>query len=162
MTAQEVSIFLRLPMTTVYEMTSKGKLSGVKCGRQWRYQKADVLQYLNRGRPTAGDASSHEKRKFPRLKTCLSAKLAGLLSETKGLEYEGCIRNISEEGLLIDCAPFQLEPGDPVRISFALTDPIEIISVDARVVHQKMTSYQGIKLRNLSPRVRERIREYVG
>lgn len=46
MTAKEVSDYLRLPMTTVYEMAAKGKFRGVKCGRQWRFLEIEIINYL--------------------------------------------------------------------------------------------------------------------
>jgi len=48
MTAQEVSAYLRLPLSTIYELAAKGKLNGVKFGRQWRFLQEDLLAYFRK------------------------------------------------------------------------------------------------------------------
>ena len=49
MTIQEVSTFLRLPLSTVYLLAKKGKLKGAKFGRHWRFDEQDILNYLHGG-----------------------------------------------------------------------------------------------------------------
>jgi len=48
MTAEEVSRFLRIPLVSVYHLTRKGEVKGVKIGKHWRYQKDHILQLINR------------------------------------------------------------------------------------------------------------------
>ena len=47
MTIQEVSVFLRIPLSTVYLLAKKGKLKGGKFGRHWRFDEQDILDYLH-------------------------------------------------------------------------------------------------------------------
>ncbi len=47
LTIQEVSTFLRLPLSTVYLLAKKGKLSGGKFGKHWRFDEQDILDYLH-------------------------------------------------------------------------------------------------------------------
>jgi excisionase family DNA binding protein len=42
MTAREVAGYLKLKERTVNNLAMKGKLPGVKIGRQWRFQKAQI------------------------------------------------------------------------------------------------------------------------
>ena len=49
MTIQEVSAFLRLPLSTVYLLAKKGKLGGGKFGKHWRFDKETILHYLRGG-----------------------------------------------------------------------------------------------------------------
>ena len=46
LTAKEVSQFLRIPLSTVYELASKGRIRGVKLGKHWRFLKMDILTLL--------------------------------------------------------------------------------------------------------------------
>ena len=162
MTAQEVSNYLRLPITTVYELTTKGKLIGAKCGKQWRYLQADIANYLNRSRPSKFVYPATEKRRFPRLKTCIPAKVTGLLPETSELELSGIIHNLSEGGALFSYAGSKLEAGDPIRITFVIPDSDSHVVLDGRIVHQTNASKSGLKFKRASYKTREMIREYVG
>ncbi len=47
MTIQEVSAFLRIPLSTVYLLAKNGKLKGAKFGRHWRFDVQDILNYLH-------------------------------------------------------------------------------------------------------------------
>ena len=47
MTIQEVSTFLRLPLSTVYLLAKKGKLKGGKFGKHWRFDEQNILDYLH-------------------------------------------------------------------------------------------------------------------
>ena len=46
MTSEEVSAFLRIPVSTIYELAKKGKLRGVKFGKHWRFLEQDILGYF--------------------------------------------------------------------------------------------------------------------
>lgn len=46
MTVKEVSDFLRLPLSTIYDLVKRGKLPGAKFGRQWRFLEEDILGYF--------------------------------------------------------------------------------------------------------------------
>ena len=46
LTIGEVSAFLRIPVSTIYELAKKGKLRGVKFGKHWRFLEEDILGYF--------------------------------------------------------------------------------------------------------------------
>ena len=46
MSIKEVSEFLKIPLSTIYELAYKGKLRGVKFGRHWRFLEEDILSYF--------------------------------------------------------------------------------------------------------------------
>ncbi len=52
MTAEEVSDYLRLPVTAVHGLAAKGRLRGLRCGGEWRFAESDVLNYLHGIRPS--------------------------------------------------------------------------------------------------------------
>jgi excisionase family DNA binding protein len=57
LTAHEVSQMLRIPLSTVYHLTSVGKLQAVRIGKHWRYHRSDVEKFLFG--PGVGTNSSH-------------------------------------------------------------------------------------------------------
>lgn len=51
MTVKEVSDFLRIPLSTIYELVKHGKLRGAKFGRQWRFLEEDILNSFKGAAP---------------------------------------------------------------------------------------------------------------
>ncbi len=58
MNLQEVADYLKVSVTTVYRMAQKGRIPGIKVGRQWRFQQADIYNlfvqqyYQSTAKPT--------------------------------------------------------------------------------------------------------------
>ena len=167
MTVKEAGAYLKIPVSTLYELVRKGRIHGVKVGRQWRFAGGVISDYLhgvqnNRQHPLA------EKRRHPRIKTEIPAGLTGLLSTTSNLEREGMIRNLSEGGAFFTLQDGGLEAGDPVQIDFALPGrEASKTAVEGRLVHRVEhlktgKTGIGIKFRHLSAELKEVIRNYVG
>lgn len=156
MTALEVSRYLRVPLSTIYELAAKGKLRAVKFGRHWRFVEDDLK--------TNGNKPDSEKREFARLNVEIPARLQGMLTHTRNIQIEGLIRNISEEGIFF--VPFHTDfnSGDPIQIQFVLPrSGTEPLTLDGRIVHLTHSkSGLGIKLKQLSRESREALRIYVG
>lgn len=49
MNIQEVSAYLRIPVSTIYYLAQKGKIKGAKFGRHWRFLEDEILDYLRGG-----------------------------------------------------------------------------------------------------------------
>ncbi len=49
LTLRETVEFLGISKQTLYRMMERGELKGVRVGRQWRFRKADLAAYLERG-----------------------------------------------------------------------------------------------------------------
>ena len=47
MTVQDVSAFLKIPVSTIYILAKQGKLTGAKFGRHWRFLEQDIIDYLH-------------------------------------------------------------------------------------------------------------------
>lgn len=43
LTIQELSRYLKVPLSTLYGLTQKGKIPAVKVGKHWRYLEKDIL-----------------------------------------------------------------------------------------------------------------------
>lgn len=48
MSVKEVSEFLRIPVSTIYDLAKAGKIQGAKFGRHWRFLEEDILNYFHK------------------------------------------------------------------------------------------------------------------
>ncbi len=46
LTAREVCQYLRIPLSTLYSLSKRGRIKGVKVGKHWRYLQEDVHDFL--------------------------------------------------------------------------------------------------------------------
>lgn len=49
MTIEELSKYLKIPRSTLYKLVQAGKLPGQKIGKQWRFGKKSIDQWINEG-----------------------------------------------------------------------------------------------------------------
>ena len=47
MTADEVAVFLRIPLSTVYKLTQDHKLPAFRVGKHWRYKKSSIREWID-------------------------------------------------------------------------------------------------------------------
>jgi excisionase family DNA binding protein len=47
MTADEVAVFLRIPLSTVYKLTQDQKLPAFRVGKHWRYKKSSIREWID-------------------------------------------------------------------------------------------------------------------
>jgi excisionase family DNA binding protein len=52
LTTEEVLDYLQVNLRTVYRLIKAGKIPAVRVGRQWRFRKRDIDNWLNSSRPT--------------------------------------------------------------------------------------------------------------
>lgn len=57
---QELSEYLKIPMSTLYKIVREGKIPSQKIGRQWRFRKETIDRWLDRKLPekSIGDTKS--------------------------------------------------------------------------------------------------------
>jgi len=60
MTLAEVSEYLRIPVSTIYKLSREGALPAQKLGKQWRYHKDVIDEWL------AGSQSMAQAKRFKR------------------------------------------------------------------------------------------------
>lgn len=46
LTIQEVSAYLKIPVSTIDYLAQQGKLQGRKFGRHWRFLEEDIINYF--------------------------------------------------------------------------------------------------------------------
>lgn len=47
MTVDDLSIYLKLPKSTIYKLVQEGRIPGQKLGKQWRFGKAAIDRWLD-------------------------------------------------------------------------------------------------------------------
>lgn len=47
MTLEELAVYLKLPKSTLYKLVQGGRIPGQKLGKQWRFGKQAIDQWLN-------------------------------------------------------------------------------------------------------------------
>ena len=166
MTAQEVSAYLKIPLSTLYGLTKRGRIKGAKVGKHWRYLEKDIHSFLVS--PSSFRSQSfHDRRLHPRINCEVPTELKVLLDRREESLKKGTIYNLSESGAFFSdgTSGAKVQVGDPVRVVFRLetgkSNPIEITG---RVVHlaPARASSFGIKFKNMTLEEREIIRNYVG
>jgi excisionase family DNA binding protein len=166
LTAHEVSQMLRIPLSTVYHLTSVGKLQAVRIGKHWRYHRSDVEKFLfgdqniivgaqfiapngqDKGvmnpAPTHNKHSndSYQKRKSPRLNTHLPCTFEIIIPGWKKITGVAAIRKISEEGVYLRKIEV-VSRNSAVGADPSCVIPAEagIQNLDPRLKHSGMTPY---------------------
>ena len=46
MTLDELALYLKVPKSTLYKTVQEGRIPGQKIGKQWRFSKAAIDQWL--------------------------------------------------------------------------------------------------------------------
>ena len=181
MTAKEVSQYLRIPLSSLWNLTKKGKIRGVKVGKHWRYLESDIEVFLQANASCSGGENGalkiSERRRHPRLNCDLPTELTILLLEKLRFKKAGMIRNLGEGGALFICKRgdevldpermwlCELATGDPVKIIFQIPENgSEQLELKGRIVHQNLNSESvvGIKFRDIPENNLKAIRDYVG
>jgi excisionase family DNA binding protein len=49
MTIEEVAAFLKISETTAYQLVRSGEIRGRKVGREWRFLKSEIVDWLKEG-----------------------------------------------------------------------------------------------------------------
>lgn len=57
MTLDELSAYLKIPKSTLYKLVQEGRLPGQKIGKQWRFGKQGIDQWLAEGGLLSGRGS---------------------------------------------------------------------------------------------------------
>lgn len=51
LTIDELSVYLKIPKSTVYKLAQEGKIPCQKVGRHWRFRKEAIDRWLEESRP---------------------------------------------------------------------------------------------------------------
>jgi excisionase family DNA binding protein len=53
MTIKEISEYLKIKEKTAYHLAAKGEIPGFKVGGAWRFDKADILKWIEKQKKAA-------------------------------------------------------------------------------------------------------------
>jgi len=53
LTLEELAAYLKIGRTKLYRLAQTGELPAAKIGHQWRFDRAEIDQWMRRQRPTA-------------------------------------------------------------------------------------------------------------
>jgi len=167
----EVSVYLRIPLKTVYRLAKQGKIKGVKVGKHWRFLKQDIDYYLQHGKnkstilnqPQSIEGS--DRRSYPRINCSIHCHIEVIIPQKKEVATRGIILNISEGGFFWEnCGKvkefLKVKPDDPIDLNFSIDGEDELETAGRAVRIQD--NGVAVKFRNISGAARERISRYVG
>ncbi|MDP3919729.1 MAG: helix-turn-helix domain-containing protein [Candidatus Omnitrophota bacterium] len=173
MTAQEVSKYLRISLSTVHHLTRAGKIKSVKVGKQWQYDKADIDAYLESGYEFLLEKAAYggDERRFYERIACMIQGFAVISSSpVKSWEANGNVLNFSKAGILFEVSdPYMgtspdLHVGAPVNVKLYLpsSDTAEY-ALEGSVAHCSPGSPSrfGMKFSDLDPELAEIIGQTV-
>ena len=50
LTVEQIAEYLQMSMSSIYKKAQNGKIPAYKVGRQWRFKKAEIDQWVKKGR----------------------------------------------------------------------------------------------------------------
>jgi excisionase family DNA binding protein len=60
LTIEELSVYLKIPRSTLYKLVREGRIPSQKVGRHWRFRKAGIDRWLDE---TRSEAPKHQEAK---------------------------------------------------------------------------------------------------
>ena len=180
MTPAEVSAFLKIPRTTLYDLVKKGKIRAAKVGKHWRFLEEDVLIYLRFGgdRHAVVSLAAQDRRLNRRVRSQIAAHLMLDPDQEDSVCY-GYLNDIGVVGAFFvfradsggnNHDPAQgngfghLKKGDGIRVRFVIPRdfPVEL-DLRGTFVHGGASGVggAGIQFNMLSIRDRNAVERYV-
>jgi len=169
-TAREISQMLRIPLSSLWSLTKKGAIRGVKVGKHWRYLAPDLEAFLAKAAPAGRrhkDEDCH-RRKHPRI-NCEFPGWYALAWDGEPQTWQTCrIRNIGLEGLCLNAGMAQgdgiVGQGDPVWLTFRIGEIARDFRLRGRAVWTQGENLKraGIKFRCMDEEDMRAIQYYVG
>lgn len=62
LTIEDLSSYLKMSRTKLYQMAQKGELPGSKIGTQWRFDRDEIDDWVKSKRPAADKKSTEETK----------------------------------------------------------------------------------------------------
>ncbi len=59
LTIDELSVYLKIPKSTLYKLAQEGKLPSQKVGRHWRFRKRAIDRWLEETRGNQGNSGGY-------------------------------------------------------------------------------------------------------
>lgn len=172
MTVKEVSRYLSLPLSTIYDLIREKKIKSTKIGGRIRCLAKDIENYDNFGTDSASNQTrtknyQNNRRKFPRINSDFDCNYSIDLQRFKDTIVKGIILNLSPEGVFVqrgDCEASGINVDDPIVLRFSLNHKYETcreINVNGRVLRKHANGF-AVKFRQIDKKLKDTIKEYIG
>ena len=122
LTTEEVLAYLKVNLRTVYRLIKAGKIPAVRVGRQWRFRKTDIDDWLNNQRPSPEPVPAAPKPTRPRV-----------------VDDEDAMRSLLAKALSL--ADYEV---DVVSDGQAALDRLRVLSYDLLITDLKMPGVDGL------------------
>jgi len=135
LTTEEVLDYLQVNLRTVYRLIKAGKIPAVRVGRQWRFRKRDIDNWLNTSRPGtrgAGDRNAMAER--PRILV---------------VDDEQAVRDLLAKTLTMADYDVDTSPDGPAAL-----DRLRAAEYDLLITDLKMPGMDGLSVIREARRVR--------
>jgi len=60
LTIEELSVYLKIPKSTLYKLVREGKIPSQKVGRHWRFRKESINRWLDEARAEEPDTKGEQ------------------------------------------------------------------------------------------------------
>lgn len=167
-TAEEISKYFRIPLSTVYCLSKQGRIKGIKIGKHWRYAVSSITEYLSTGTDFSTIASRRaeeyiERRDYPRINCYLNCAYRINIPFVKNISCQGIIRNVSVSGSLLSDIDKKIlkdiDMDDPIELNFTPGDK-NIITI-GRIVRKTGEGF-AVKFRNINEEYKNVLVGYIG
>ncbi|MDD5084433.1 MAG: helix-turn-helix domain-containing protein [Candidatus Omnitrophica bacterium] len=175
MTPKEVSLFLNLPLSTVYYFSERGIIKSFRIGKKWRYCRHDIETYLL---GSAADLNGNherqrrEQREAVRINTSIDCSFDIAIPNRKNLSGKADILNISHTGVFLQVVDYEKQDGlprvgDPIDLHFKLNTifaPPLNLEMKGRVTRIKDDGSVklAVRFRNVPKELRAKFMLYTG
>lgn len=175
MTPKEVSLFLNLPLSTVYYFSEQGIIKSFRVGKKWRYRRHDIEAYLLEGSSDLEgnrDKQRREQREAVRINTSVDCSFDIAIPNRKRVSGKADILNISHTGVLLTVINYEAQDGlpqagDPIDLHFKLNTifaPPLNLEMKGRVtrVEDDGSVKMAVRFRNVPKELQAKFMLYTG
>jgi excisionase family DNA binding protein len=153
LTTEEVLEYLQVNLRTVYRLIKAGKIPAVRVGRQWRFRKADIDQWLaNQRTGPASSAPPPFTAPGPTAGPESISRAAGHRPRVLVVDDEASIRDLMSKTLAL--AEYDVDTAPDGRVALG---HLQAHNYDLLITDLKMPGMDGLTLireaRRLAPRL---------
>jgi excisionase family DNA binding protein len=135
LTTEEVLEYLQVNLRTVYRLIKAGKIPAVRVGRQWRFRKSDIDNWLDGQRPRA--AAARPAAAAPAARTGQGAERPRVLV----VDDEASIRDLLAKTLAL--AEYDVDVSPDGRSAL---ERMRLYSYDLLIADLKMAGMDGLSV----------------
>jgi len=134
LTIREVASYLKLPVSTVYRLVERRELPGNKVGRQWRFQRGLIDDWLKRRseeKPTTILVVDDEERIRSVLSEALEERRRRVLTAANGPDALTVVSSTHVNLVLLDLAMPEMDGVETFRRIRAMKPDLPVVIVTA-------------------------------